>query len=127
MRSLVISVAAICIILGAWIVFIGYAENSIHYMTDTISNEALACVYNEDWVKAEESIGRVSAEWYQGRRVFSVFVNAHNIGEIESSIVMSKAYIRAEEKASSMAELSNLRELLFLLLENEMVTIENVM
>lgn len=122
-----ISVAALAILIGSYTVFINNAADSIHYMTDTISNEAISEVAIEDWVKAEEKISQVSASWYQNRKAFSVFFNAQSISEIETSLVMAKAYIRAGEKASSMAELSNLREKLFLLLENEMVSIENIM
>lgn len=127
MRSLLISIVAFTLVLGSWGVFIVFADDSIHSLHQTIKKEAMLAINQEDWVKAEKSLGRVSAQWYQGRRVFSLFFNAQAIAEVEASVVRAQAYISAEEKASSLGELAYLDQQLMFLLENEKLTLENVM
>ncbi len=125
MKGLWISLAATAALLLVWGIFISSAKADVDSMVTDI-DEAIICAETEDWEKARDIIISVSDQWHARRTVFSAFFDESSIGGIEASLCITEAYIHAEEKGSSMAELANLRHLLLFLYENEMITIENI-
>ncbi|MDD2373026.1 MAG: DUF4363 family protein [Syntrophomonadaceae bacterium] len=127
MRSLVISIIALSLILGSWGLFMGYANKSLRNMIQTVKNEVMVEVVQDNWDNSEKALEQVSSSWYRGRKGYSIFLNARSIDDIESSISKALAYVRMKEKANALGELAYLHHQLIFLLENEMILLENIL
>ena len=96
-------------------------------MIQTVKNEVMVEIVQDNWDDSEKALEQVSATWYRDRKGYSIFLNARSIDDIESSISKALAYVRMKEKANSLGELAYLHHQLIFLLENEMILLENIL
>ncbi len=127
MRSLVISVVALLVIVIPWAIFINGAGSDLEDMINTVKNQAIEEALSENWKKADEALSYVSKKWYDGRKSFSIFLDAQSIDDIECSLAKARAYVNAEEKGSALGEMAYLHHQLIFLLENETTKLENIL
>ncbi len=127
MRSLVISVVALMVIIIPWAIFINDAGRDLESMIDTVKNTAIKEALAENWQEAEKALSYVSNKWYDGRKGFSIFLDAQSIDDIECSLARAQAYVHAQEKGSALGEMAYLHHQLIFLLENETTKLENIL
>jgi hypothetical protein len=127
MRSLLVSVIALGLVMAAWGLFLGQADATIQEMSKSINEEIIKAVATEDWQRANLGFVQISTLWNQKRKLFSVFVDAISIGEIEGTLARTRAYLLSKEQANSQGELAYLDQQLSFLIENERLSLENTL
>lgn len=126
MRAFWITVAATLILLIIWGIFVSSTDLDMKNMTANIDS-AVVSINQDDWQESQERIDKVLSRWSDRRLVFSLFFDAVSIDEVESLMAKASALNKAKEKGSLLAELANLRHSLLFLLENEKISIENIL
>ena len=126
MRSLTISAAAFLVLILFWWFFMGYCENSIAGLSDTIHTELVADVRASDWPKATASFDAFDTEWHEAKRVYSIFLTETAILDIDYSVARLKAYLECKNQNDALAELSAISEQLKFLFLRERVSIQSI-
>lgn len=126
MKAFWITIGAVLVLLIIWGLFFISTDADIHDMTASIQ-DAKSLIYIDNWQESRYAIEEVSRLWYNHRLILSMLFDAISIGEVEGSLKRAKAYCLAEEKGSVLAELAYLRHLILFLLENETISVENIL
>ena len=126
MRDLIVAAALITVLIGGWLFFDSYSENSVSEMTALLRDRLIPAVEEERWDESADMAGRLSENWheYYGRALF--FLSSEELSEIDQCLAKAQKYIQAEDVSNSSGELNTLAEILSFLTDREKITWENI-
>lgn len=126
MRSLIISAVSLLLVLAIWFGFMTYSEKTLNYLIEDAAATVELSVKNENWDAAEEEFQQLSTLWHRDKAIYSFFLDQSAMLDTDFAIARAKALIEAKDKASSLGELSVIREQLRFLFLNERINLENI-
>ena len=118
-----------CIIIIAIIVGGLLLEQSILKAPDYLSHNLDAvkdAVRDNQWQVALDLRNKVDDKWSKQKEIWSPFIHNHDLNTITIHLTRLRSYLENEEKALSLAEISELEVLLVQLHGQEVLTLENI-
>ena len=105
-----------------------------HLIIDKPANQLIACIdgledvlQQEDWEEVEEQLRSGRDLWQDTSSYWSVIIHHDDLDGIEFSLERLEKYIQAKEKGLSMAEMGNLRLLLKNIIDEQKMTLKNIL
>ncbi|HKM28345.1 MAG TPA: DUF4363 family protein [Anaerovoracaceae bacterium] len=126
MKSLIASSLILATLLGAWICFDIYSNNTLHDMTDKI-DIIVTSVEAENWKESYAKVNALNKDWHRYKKVASFFLNTQHINDADYGFAKSVKYVKAQDVSNGSGELANLKEQLKFLHDNESLTLANIL
>lgn len=127
MRTLVLSLVIFIIMLGfSWWVLDKYIEPVTTYFSescDTLSDT----IDVEDWEKAQKDMKKYYDKWEADKKLWIYLINQRDIDGLESSFKRIEVFITNKDKNLAQAELEHLKILFNVIIENERLSLENIL
>ena len=127
MRDLLVSILAVALLTGSWLIFFSYSESSIDYFSGTIEDTVIPMVEDGEWTNSYDEISRLNSGWNTYRKYALLFLDTEAINEIDCSMAKSIKYIKARDVSNASGELLVMCEQLKFLNYNEKITISNIL
>lgn len=127
MRDLIISILAVALLIGTWLVFFDYSSDNIDSYTHTIKKEILPAVEDEQWEESKQLIKNLSEDWHKYKKVALLFLDTRAVNEIDYTLARSVKYVKAEDVSNSSGELNAMIEQLKFLKKNDEVSAANIL
>ena len=127
MRDLIISIVAVALLIGTWLVFFDYSSDNIDSYTHTIKKEILPAVEDEQWEESKLLIKNLSEDWHKYKKVALLFLDTRAVNEIDYTLARSVKYVKAEDVSNSSGELNAMIEQLKFLKKNDEVSAANIL
>lgn len=106
-----------------------YLEYSILKTTDHLSHLLDLVqeeVINNQWSDTIELCEEIENKWSTKQEIWSPFIDNHDLDVVANQFARLKAYLTAEEKGSSLAEISSIKLQLVQLHHQEILTLKNI-
>ena len=126
MKNLIISICAVALLIGGWLVFAHYSQNQIDDFTKYIKDDVITSVESSDWDVSKSKMDKLNTDWHKYRKVAIFFLDTQTINEIDYSLAKSVKYVKAEDVSNSSGELNAMVEQLTFLCSNDEVNWGNV-
>ena len=127
MRDLIISIVAVALLIGTWLVFFDYSSDNIDSYTYTIKKEILPAVEAEQWEESKQLIKSMNKDWHKYKKVALLFLDTQTVNEIDYTLARSIKYVKAEDVSNSSGELNAMIEQLKFLKKNDEVSAANIL
>lgn len=127
MKNLIISIIAVALLMGSWLVFFSYSSDNIDSYTHSIRKEIIPAVESEDWNKSRQLLDKIDKDWHSYKKVALLFLDTQTINEIDYSLARSIKYVKAEDVSNSSGELNAIVEQLTFLKKNDEVSAANIL
>lgn len=127
MRDLIISIVAVALLIGTWLVFFEYSSDNIDSYTYTIKKEILPAVEAEQWEESKQLMKNLSEDWHKYKKVALLFLDTQTVNEIDYTLARSVKYVKAEDVSNSSGELNAMIEQLKFLKKNDEVSAANIL
>ena len=127
MRDLIISIVAVALLIGTWLVFFDYSSDNIDSYTYTIKKEILPAVEAEQWEESKQLIKSLNKDWHKYKKVALLFLDTQTVNEIDYTLARSIKYVKAEDVSNSSGELHAMIEQLKFLKKNDEVSAANIL
>lgn len=127
MRDLIISIVAVALLIGTWLVFFDYSSDNIDSYTHTIKKEILPAVEAEQWEESEQLMKNLNEDWHKYKKVALLFLDTQTVNEIDYTLARSIKYVKAEDVSNSSGELNAMIEQLKFLKKNDEVSAANIL
>lgn len=127
MRDLIISIVAVALLIGTWLVFFDYSSDNIDSYTYTIKKEILPAVEAEQWEESKQLIKSLNKDWHKYKKVALLFLDTQAVNEIDYTLARSIKYVKAEDVSNSSGELNAMIEQLKFLKKNDEVSAANIL
>lgn len=127
MRDLIISIVAVALLIGTWLVFFDYSSDNIDSYTYTIKKEILPAVETEQWEESKQLIKSLNKDWHKYKKVALLFLDTQAVNEIDYTLARSIKYVKAEDVSNSSGELNAMIEQLKFLKKNDEVSAANIL
>ncbi len=127
MRDLLVSAAIIILLIGGWLYFDNYSNDSVENMVADIQYELIPAVESEDWNQSRELVSRLKEDWDDYKDMALLFLSTEELSEIDYCLSKSEKYVNAEDVSNSSGELNSMAEQMKFLLSREKVTLENIL
>ncbi|MCI6854557.1 MAG: DUF4363 family protein [Firmicutes bacterium] len=127
MRDLIISIVAVALLIGTWLVFFDYSSDNIDSYTYTIKKEILPAVEAEQWEESKQLIKSLNKDWHKYKKVALLFLDTQTVNEIDYTLARSIKYVKAEDVSNSSGELNAMIEQLKFLKKNDEVSAANIL
>lgn len=127
MRDLIVSIVAVGLLIGSWLLFYDYSETKLSEYASDIENNIIPLIESETWDESRIQINQLSDSWHRYRKTALLFLDTETINEIDYSMARSIKYVLAEDLSNSSGELYSMHEQLMFLIENDKVSLANIM
>ncbi len=127
MRDLIISIVAVALLIGTWLVFFDYSSDNSDSYTYTIKKEILPAVEAEQWEESKQLIKSLNKDWHKYKKVALLFLDTQTVNEIDYTLARSIKYVKAEDVSNSSGELNAMIEQLKFLKKNDEVSAANIL
>lgn len=126
MRDLIVSVVIILVLIGGWLFFDSYSDNTVSSMADDIRRELIPSVESENWSESLAKAESIWDEWcdYKGKAL--LFLGSDELLEIDQCMAKALKYIQARDVSNSSGELNALAQQLDFLIAREKINAENI-
>lgn len=126
MKQLVISIVITIFLLGGWLLFFIYAENTIDDYTQYIKYSLLPTIESDSWDIGMSKMSFLENQWHDFRKIALFFLDTETLNEIDYSIARASKYIKSEDISNSSGELNAIIEQLTFLSQNEKLNLNNI-
>lgn len=126
MRNFIVALISLLIILSAWAVFSLYSEKLTSDLQEQSHKLITTSISNQDWVSAEVDYRQLSEMWQKYKRTASIFLDAKDINEIDSTMDKAYLYMQAKDVSNSTGEFSYLKDKFNFLYKNDTVSFANI-
>lgn len=112
--------------IGGWFFVYTVIENSTNvfiHSLDTVTES----IEREDWLNAATNFIDVKKKWTEERSFMTIFLDHHEVDNIDLAMARAGKYIEVRNTALSLAEIDVLKKLFSIVKENESVTLENIL
>ena len=127
MKKLIISILAVVLLIGSWLVFFSYSSDNIDSYTHSIKKEVIPAVEAENWEKSKQLLDKIDKDWHSYKKVALLFLDTQTINEIDYSLARSIKYVEAEDVSNSSGELNAIIEQLTFLKKNDEISAANIL
>ena len=127
MRDLIISIVAVALLIGTWLVFFDYSSDNIDSYTYTIKKEILPAVEAEQWEESKQLIKSLNKDWHKYKKTALLFLDTRTVNEIDYSLARAIKYVEAEDVSNASGELNSIIEQLSFLKKNDEVSAANIL
>lgn len=127
MRSFVLSIINILLILGIWLGFMFYCENTIGELSKNVEENIITDIENGDWISAKEQFDNFSEQWHKNKKLYALFLDSRALLDTDFSIGRTESYIKSKDSSLALGELSCIHEQLKFLYLNEKISLENLL
>ena len=127
MRDLIISIVAVALLIGTWLVFFDYSSDNIDSYTHTIKKEILPAVEAEQWEESEQLMKNLNEDWHKYKKVALLFLDTQTVNEIDYTLARAIKYVKAEDVSNASGELNAIIEQLKFLKKNDEVSAANIL
>lgn len=127
MRDLLVSAAIILLLIGGWLYFDDYSNDSVEDMVSDIEEQLVPSVEREDWSRSMELMDKLQADWGEYKDKALLFLNTEELSEIDFCLAKSQKYVEAKDVSNSSGELNSMAEQMKFLLSREKITAENIL
>lgn len=127
MRDLIISIAAVALLIGTWLVFFDYSSDNIDSYTHSIKKEIIPAVEDERWEESKELMKKLDKDWHKYKKAALLFLDTRTVNEIDYSLARAMKYVKAEDVSNSTGELNSMIEQLTFLKKNDEVSAANIL
>ncbi len=125
MKMIVIATLMFLLVIVGW--FFAYAHlNHVYFELSNHFSSLAESVEKQDWDRAVKQLSMIDEQWKKAEKRFNLFINHEGIHDVELSLARTKHYIRKKELALSLAEIEVLKQLIYMLKEDESLAISNI-
>ncbi|WZL72430.1 DUF4363 family protein [Clostridiaceae bacterium 35-E11] len=126
MRTLIIVIIIILLIIVGWFFVYTVIENNTNAFIHSL-NIIAENVETKNWQDASVNFINVKEKWMKERKFMTIFLDHHEVDNIDLAIARTEKYIKGQDLALSLAEIDVLKKLFSIVKENESVTLENIL
>ena len=126
MKDFIVSICAVAVLIGGWLIFAQNSQEQIDGFTAAIREDIIPAVESEQWDSAFNDVQHLSEKWHEYKKRAVFFLDTHTINEIDYSMAKSVKYVKAEDVSNASGELFAMVEQLTFLCSNDEVTWGNV-
>ncbi len=126
MRDLIVSVVIILVLIGGWLFFDSYSDNTVSSMADDIRRELIPSVESENWSESLAKAESIWDEWCEYKGKALLFLGSDELLEIDQCMAKALKYIQARDVSNSSGELNALAQQLDFLIAREKINAENI-
>ena len=126
MRSFIISVLLLLVLIGGWFGFDMYSENELNGYIDSIENEIMPYIEEENWQAAASEFEKLQNNWSSYRKYAEFFLGTNDLNEIDYTMTKSKTYMENADASSAAGELAYLKTQIKFLDLNENINAGNI-
>ena len=127
MRDLIISIMAVALLIGTWLVFFDYSSDNIDSYTYSLKKEIIPAVEAEQWEGSKQLMKELDKDWHKYKKVALLFLDTRAVNEIDYTLARSVKYVKAEDVSNSSGELNAMIEQLKFLKKNDEVSAANIL
>ena len=127
MKNLIISIAAVALLIGTWLVFFNYSSDNINSYTHSIKKEILPAVEDQRWEESKDLMKSLNKDWYKYKKTALLFLDTRTVNEIDYSLARAIKYVEAEDVSNASGELNSIIEQLSFLKKNDEVSAANIL
>lgn len=126
MKNVIVSVCAVALLIGGWLVFAHYSQEKIDGFNQFIKDDIITAVEASDWQNSNKKMKKLNKDWHKYKKVAIFFLDTQTINEIDYSMAKSVKYVKAEDVSNSSGELNAMGEQLAFLCTNDEVNWGNI-
>ena len=126
MRNFIISMISILIVLCLWTGFTIYSASKSQALQAQAQLLITSSINKGNWISAEKDYIKLTEMWHDYRKVASIFLDAKDINEIDSTMDKAYLYMQAKDISNSSGEFSYLKDKFRFLHQNDTVTFTNI-
>lgn len=127
MKNLIISIAAVALLIGTWLVFFNYSSDNINSYTHSIKKEILPAVEDQRWEESKDLMKSLDKDWHKYKKTALLFLDTRTVNEIDYSLARAIKYVEAEDVSNASGELNSIIEQLSFLKKNDEVSAANIL
>ena len=102
MRDLIISIAAVALLIGTWLVFFDYSSDNIDSYTHTLKKEIIPAVEAGQWEESKDLMKELDKDWHKYKKVALLFLDTQTVNEIDYTLARAIKYVKAEDVSLSL-------------------------
>ncbi|HHY90092.1 MAG TPA: DUF4363 family protein [Clostridiales bacterium] len=125
MKMVVIATLLFLLVIAGWLIAYAHVDHVYVELSNYCSTLAES-LEKQDWDHASQQLSMINEQWEKAKKHFNLFMNHEKIHDIELSLARTKQYIYKKELSLSLAEIEMLKRLLYMLKEDESLTISNI-
>ena len=95
MKNLIISIAAVALLIGTWLVFFNYSSDNINSYTHSIKKEILPAVEDQRWEESKDLMKSLNKDWHKYKKTALLFLDTRTVNEIDYSLARAIKYVEA--------------------------------
>lgn len=127
MKQLLISIAALGLVLSAFIIFDVYADSQLDSISRTCEKDIVSMIDEKAWDDALTTSKKQFEKWSDFKRYSAFFNDANEVNEIDSCFRKTIMYIKAQDDSNSSGELVSLASKIEYLNKKENVSLKNIL
>ena len=127
MRDLIISIMAVALLIGTWLIFFDYSSDNIDSYTYSLKKEIIPAVEAEQWEESKQLLKNLDKDWHKYKKVALLFLDTQTVNEIDYTLARAIKYVKAEDVSNSSGELNSMIEQLTFLKKNDEVSASNIL
>lgn len=127
MRDLIISIIAVALLIGTWLIFFDYSSDNIDSYTYSLKKEIIPAVEAEQWEESKQLMKNLDKDWHKYKKVALLFLDTQTVNEIDYTLARAIKYVKAEDVSNSSGELNSMIEQLTFLKKNDEVSASNIL
>lgn len=126
MKDLISASLILFILLGGWIFFLHHTEQESQKMIQSIENDILPQIEQQQWEQAQAELDKLNQNWHHFRSTALYFFHTETINTIDYSMARSMKYTSAEDESNAAGELNSMIEQLVFLTSSQKFTFQNI-
>ena len=127
MRDLIISIIAVALLIGTWLIFFDYSSDNIDSYTYSLKKEIIPAVEAEQWEESKQLMKNLDKDWHKYKKVALLVLDTQTVNEIDYTLARAIKYVKAEDVSNSSGELNSMIEQLTFLKKNDEVSASNIL
>lgn len=127
MRALVISTLTLTVLIGCWLCFYQYSDNTLHKMVSVCEEEVMPAIEENEWDQAYDTFHAQYQSWHHYKKWALFMLETDKINETDTAFAKTLMYIKAKDLSNSSGELLALQESLKFLYQNEALSLANIL
>ena len=126
MRNFIVSMISLLIVISLWAGFSVYSGKMTEALQTQSQKLITSSISREDWASAEADYRQLSELWHRYKKTASIFLDAKDINEIDSTMDKAYLYMEAQDVSNSTGEFSYLKDKFRFLYQNDTLSLSNV-
>ena len=126
MKSVISALVIFIIIITILVVSCAYTENIVNEMLHYVYENEIFFAKN-DWMKSSDKISKIDTVWKNARNVMVILFNHTVIEKIDTSISKLNNAVKLQKNEDFLYESENLKLLLKNLIEQQKISVGNVL